>query len=315
VKGRFIARTRRKRTTLKLFSREQIKKRDIDTLKRQLRVKLGGYTVATNPMTTDNVLFRGVKCAERPSKVARISYPPAHCVTENGRLNRAGVPIFYCSRAAPSVYFEIHAKKGDTIALSKWQVTEPIWMRNLGYHASALQRMGAPIAPRSRLVNAIPNETKFNERLRKALSLACTEDVHEGEEYRYKLSIAINELLFDGAQVVPSNHPKGPRDGRAAGTVYPAMKMRGVADNAAIWPEFVDKYLRLELVQWVLIEAADEQRSSYTVKHLATSREFPSGNLIWDETPMDPRLGRGSIALENGEWISRNGFDEIYERH
>jgi hypothetical protein len=151
----------------RLFSREQIRKRDIDTLKRQLREKLGGYIVASTPLTTENVLFRGVRCDQRPTTVSRISYPPAHCVTENGRLNRAGVPIFYCSRAAPSVFFEIHAKEGDTIALSRWIITEPLWMRNLGYHPDALRRMGAPIGPRSRLVNPIPNETKFNERLRR----------------------------------------------------------------------------------------------------------------------------------------------------
>jgi len=300
---------------LQLFSREQIKKRDIDTLKRQLRVKLGGYTVATIPMTTDNVLFRGVKCAERTTTVGRISYPPAHCVKENGRLNRAGKSIFYCSRAAPSVFFEIHAKQGDTIALSQWKITEPLWMRNLGYHAAALQRMGAPLGPGSRPVNPIPNETKFNERLRRALSLACTEDVHKGDEYRYKLSIAINELMFDGAEPMPTDYPDGPRDGHGAGTVYPAMKMRGLADNVAIWPEFVDRYLRIELVQWVLVEAANEQHSLYTVKHLATSREFPDRNIIWDETPIDERRGRGTIALENGRWISRNGLNDVYDIH
>jgi hypothetical protein len=160
-----------------------------------------------------------------------------------------------------------------------------------------------------RLAYPIPNETKFNERLRRALSLAFTEDVGKGNEYRYKLSIAINERLFDGAGPMPTHHPDGPRDSRAAGTVYPAMGLRGLADNVAMWPEFVDRYLRIQLVQWVRVEAADEQQPSYTIQHLATSREFPGGNIMWDETPMDERRGRGTIALENGQWVLRDGLE------
>ena len=300
---------------MKIFMREEIQRKDIDTLKRHLRRKIGGYTVASTPLTTDNVLFRGVRCDDRPTLVKRISYPDPHFVTENGRLNRAGRPSFYCSRAAPSVLFEIHAKQGDRVALSRWKLAEPLWMRNLGYHSAALRRLGAPIAPRLRLVNPIPNETEENEQMRRALSLACTEDVRPGEEYRYKLSIAINEWLFDDAGLMPTDYPDGPRDGRAAGTAYPAMKMRGFADNLAIWPEFVDKYLRLELIQWVLIEQADEAHLLCTVKHLATAREFPDGNIVWDETPMDVRNGRGTVALEGDKWISRNGLGEVYDIH
>lgn len=89
---------------MKLFTRDELQRKDIDTLKRHLRWKLGGYGVAINSITTDNALFRGVKCDERPTTVSRISYPPPHCVTKNGRLNRVGTSVFYCSsRGAVSV--------------------------------------------------------------------------------------------------------------------------------------------------------------------------------------------------------------------
>ncbi|MDB5605876.1 MAG: hypothetical protein JWP25_2776 [Bradyrhizobium sp.] len=61
----------------KLFWRDQISRRDIDTLKRQLREKLGGYRVAINYPTWDNLLFRGVVCEERPQTIDRVSYPQA----------------------------------------------------------------------------------------------------------------------------------------------------------------------------------------------------------------------------------------------
>src|SRR5260370_19607048 len=157
----------------KLFWRDQILMRDIDTLKRQLREKLGGYSVAINYPTRDNLLFRGVVCEERPQTIDRISYPPADRVTKLGRLNRIGQSMFYSSRAAPAVYYEIHAKPGQRIAVSTWEFIEPLWMHNLGFHADSVRRIGGPVdGPRGRLTNPIANETKLNAQLRHQLSEA-----------------------------------------------------------------------------------------------------------------------------------------------
>ncbi len=75
---------------MKLFWRDQVRRRDIDTLKRQLRDKLGGYTVAIKFITTDNPLYRGVAWDERPKTIEQLSYPPAERIKKLGRLNRIG---------------------------------------------------------------------------------------------------------------------------------------------------------------------------------------------------------------------------------
>jgi hypothetical protein len=259
------------RMMLKPFTDDQLRQKDIDTLKRFLRNKLGGYRVAIKDIRTNNLLFRGVLCPERPSTIDRVSYPPADKITKLGRVNRIGTPMFYCSVAAPAVFFELQAKQGDLIALSEWGVAEPFWMHNLGYHQDALRRIGTSdvgMPQRQRLTNPSPNETKENANLRRRLSLAFTKDVREGEEYKYKQSIAINELLFDKAEPLPK-YPDGPKFSQAAGTVYPAMRMRGAADNVVIWPEFVDSSLRIKSVRHVLVEAADEAKSAYTFLTLA----------------------------------------------
>ena len=302
--------------SMRLFWREQIERRDIDTLKGQLRAKLGGYGVAIKYITTDNVLFRGVVCNERPNTIDRISYPPADKVTVLGRLNRIGQPTFYASRGAPAVYYEIHAKQGDRIAVSTWELIEPLWMHNLGFHEQSLRRMGTPIAgSRETFANPIPNKSASNARLRRALSEAFTEDVPVGEECRYKLPIAINELLFDGATPLRTDIPNGPRSDMAVGTVYPAMRMRGAVDNVAIRPEFVDRSLRIKFVSYVLVEAADASRLSYTVSSLAQSDTFQGKEIIWREGLTDQRLRRGHITLENNQWVLRDGLNEIYEIH
>ncbi|WP_316158305.1 MULTISPECIES: hypothetical protein [unclassified Bradyrhizobium] len=300
----------------KIFWREQILRRDIDTLKRQLRERLGGYRVAINYPTRDNLLFRGVVCDERPHTIDRISYPPADKVTKLGRLNRIGQPMFYSSRAAPAVYYEIHARPGQCIAVSTWEFIEPLWMHNLGYHADSVRRIGGAIdGQRGRLTNPIANETKFNAQLRRQLSEAFTEDVEEGQEERYKLPIAINELLFDDAGPLPTDVPDGPRCDEAAATVYPAMRMRGFADNIAIWPKFADRWLRLRAVSYVLVEAADATRSAYTISSIDMSEDVSGRELIWKGGVTDERRRRGHISFENGRWVQRDGLNEVYAVH
>ena len=89
-----------------LFTDDQIRRNNIDTLKRWLRPKLGGYTVAIKNITTDNVLYRGVPWPERPRRVTDLSYPPVAFARLN-RANRAGQPMFYASRGAPMKLKEV----------------------------------------------------------------------------------------------------------------------------------------------------------------------------------------------------------------
>ncbi len=221
--------------------------------------------------------------------------------------------MFYASRGAPAIFYEIHSKEGQRIALSTWELLEPLWMHNIGFHENSLKRIGGPL--RQRFASPIPNETDFNAKLRRQLSEAFTEDVPEGEEYRYKLAIAVNELLFGDAEPLRTDLPDGPRCDRAAGTVYPAMQMKGAADNVAIWPEFVDRYLRLKSVGYVLVEAVNAEKRSYTVSSLAMSNEFSGKEIIWREGLSDERQRRGHIGFENGLWVQRDGLNQIYDIH
>jgi hypothetical protein len=62
------------------------------------------------------------------------------------------------------------------------------WMHNLGYHVDTLARLGALANPaRLTLTEPIPNETPHNNRLRRKVALAFTEDVPPVFEYRYAI--------------------------------------------------------------------------------------------------------------------------------
>src|ERR1700688_2074200 len=169
-----------------LFTDDQVRKNDIDTLKRWLRPKLGGYTVAIKDMTITNRLYRGVPWPDRPRLFADVSYPPVPFAGMN-RASRKGQPMFYASLGGPPVFFELRAAAGQRIALSEWAVAEPIWMHNLGFHEVALRRLGGSRAQaRPQLMQPVPRETKQNENLRRLLSVAFTADTSGNREYRYK---------------------------------------------------------------------------------------------------------------------------------
>ena len=245
-----------------------------------------------------------------------VSYPKPHKVKNFGRANRDGQSMFYCCLGAFPVFFEIHAKAGDLVALAEWAILEPLWMHNLGYHPDALMRLGAPIPrQRSPLIAPIPNETTHNQRLRKRMSLAFTKDVPDGQEFLYKETIAINELLFDRASLIPSQGPNSPKSGRVAGTVYPTVQMRGLADNIAIRPEFVDNALKPNSVRYVLVEFAQQDRLSYTFLTIGFANKFSDRKIVWQGALPPETERRTHVEFEDGRWVFRNGTGSIYDIH
>lgn len=291
----------------------------IDAMKAFLRRRIGGYTVAIKPMRTTNKLFRGVFCGELPSTVDRVSYPLPQFVLKPGRANRDHCSMFYGCVGAFPIFFEIHAKQGDLIALSEWTVKEPLWMHNLGYHSDALERLGAPTpdqsSQRQALTRPIANETNYNRRIRRRMSLAFTADVPEGEEYRYKETIAINELLYDRASPINTGGDVGLRGERVAGTVYPTVKLRGLADNVVLQPDFVDHYLQPKSVRYLRVEAADEKALSYSFLTIGYSETFSGKAIIWQDALEPETQRRTHVNFENGQWIFRDGSKRIYEVH
>jgi hypothetical protein len=299
-----------------LFSETQLRRLTVEALKELLRGKLGGMVRAIKDIRPDNRVYRGVECTDRPDLISRISFPPPGRVSQWGRLNRPGESVFYASAAPPGVFYELKAQAGQFIAFSEWEVMEPLWMHNLGYHSDALARLGAsPTDLRQVLTDPIPNETARNRRLRKQVAMAFTEDVAPGREHRYHQSVAIKEFWCEHHQHL-AIYPDGPRSPLVAGIVYPSLQMRGDADNIAFWPQFALSSLRLRQVQHVLVETADPQRQAFTFLTLALSKGFEAGSrILWkDELPPEAAR-RCHIALEDGAWVMRDGFGQPYRVH
>ena len=116
--------------------------------------------------------------------------------------------------------------------------------------------------------------------------MAMAESVSEANEYRYKLTIAINELLFDRAEPLPIL-PGGPEYDRAAGTAYPSLQMRGRADNVALLPEFVESSLRIKSATYLEVVAVDEKLMIYEARTLRSATAFDGDTIIWNENHPD----------------------------
>ena len=301
------------------FRDNNLRNHDIDTLKRWVRHKLGGYHVPINSIRADNLLYRGVRWGVRPTRVSQVSYPSADVLhlIGLGRANREGRAMFYASRAAPAVFYEVRARAGDTIALSEWGLSEQLWMHNLGYHPDALKHLGTPAEiTRPQLSAPIPGESAEHARVRRRLSMSFAAEVQPRQDYRYKLSVAISETFFDGAEPLPLiNDGFAPSSTAAAGIVYPSMQLRGGADNVVIWPDFVEKYLRIRSILFIKVLHVDELAMHYELQTIGAANEFADGDIVWRET-MPPEIEcRTTIRLENGFLTMRNGHGHLYDAH
>jgi hypothetical protein len=159
----------------------------------------------------------------------------------------------------------------------------------------------------------IPNETARNRRLRRQVARAFAINVASpADEYRYKRSVAIAEAWLETDAEFPQ-YPDGPKIHQAVGFVYPALQMRGDADNVAFLPSFVHSILQLEQVMFILVERADPHRFAYTFLTQAIASHFVDGTtIVWrDELPPEENR-RCHVALEDGHWIQRDDAGNIY---
>jgi hypothetical protein len=298
-----------------MFSEDDIKKHDIDTIKKWLRESVDRAVVPIKYITTEKPLCRGVFCQDgRPERIERISYPPKHLATLQ-RASRIGQPRFYCGVASPAPFYELHAKRGDLVGLSFWEVMEPLWLHNLGFDPGTLRGLGAQersIVDRGQLINAIPDESEANNDIRATFSRIFAQNVPKEKSYLYKQSIAVNEFLDEFEIQFPSG-PGLPVIKEIAGTVYPSLQMRGDADNIVLRPCVVHSSLRLKSVQYVMVEEADDTKSAYQFLTIGISKSFSDGQIInWHETLGSESDRRCSIAIENGHWVTRRGDGTIF---
>jgi hypothetical protein len=261
-------------------------------------------------------LFRGVLWRDLPSNVNELKYPPAARVTKFQRANRPGDPRFYCSAGAPAAIFELSPRVGDRIAVSEWEVQEKLWMLNVGYEKNSLSTIGSARQTPHWQTKPIPNETIANRLVHRFLASEFTREVPAGAEHFYKLSTAIAEKL--AGRITSLNQTEGMPSGRRfAGLQYPALAMRGDADNIVLHPDFVDRnHLVLKNVRYVNIDERTDP-ASFQATTIDFADVVSATGIIswWSRRPCGLPGGNRTmrIAIEDGMWISRDKMGNIVE--
>jgi hypothetical protein len=125
-------------------------------------------------------------------------------------------------------------------------------------------------------------------------------------EHLYKLSIAIAEKLYLGPLQMDSEAGEFDGEPRFAGIVYPTIAMRANSDNIALIPEFVDRLLSLETVEWIRVDSKGTDLK-YQITKLDFANSFGGdGQIEWKGRLPQWVVGPGRevrVSVEHGKYV------------
>ena len=224
--------------------------------------------------------------------------------------------MFYASIAREAPFFELGLKPGDHVAISKWRTTEKIIVNNVGYVSEVFDGLNSnrplPVwGPNHHLLSSASNQL-----IGSYFAAEFSKIVPTGQEYEYKISIAIAEKLYIANLQLDPTRDAISGEPRFGGLIYPTIAMRANVDNVALLPEFVDRYLVLSSVEWIRV---DEELPDfkYQVTMLDFANSFgPTGEIEWKgrlpQWVFQPGQ-QATLSVENGKWVVRNEKGEILE--
>jgi hypothetical protein len=269
---------------------------EIDEIKKRLEPMMIGYQIESPIIDPGAFLYRARRLGPAFNKAHGIGrqdliYPPAN-VTQLGRLNRKGRPIFYSSMHKESVFFELpELKADDEIVLTFWKTNQRMFVNNIGYTEFAFKRLGAkralpkwgapqapssteatvslPSIPREALDIALSNDE--SRELKEAFSEYFMRKVGADESFLYKLTIAIGEMHL--GSIVSHKTQFG-------GILYPSVRMWANGDNLAVLPWFFDSHVEFRKAVHVRIKSRTEM--NIDIDYVDAAHEFDAtGRLKW----------------------------------
>ena len=278
---------------IKEIRRLDLKVVDINIIKEKLKPLFVGYTLRAPIYEPGLKLYRGRVCNEKPNKIEDITYPPAKLITKYQRVNRPGQSVFYCCAGRRVPFFECFVKTGDKFILSQWKTISRLLVNNIGYLNDNI--MG--LQPKS-----LDELKEANILIRNFIDEEFTKNVNKGEEYLYKITIALAEKHFS--------------DDIFNGLLYPSIAINGRSDNLALKPNYVDKNLMIERVEFIQIISVKGFEYKIKVLDLATSFG-KDGSIEWKGHPGKWYLKKKGdeliLSVENGRWVAKDKEGKIVE--
>lgn len=275
----------------------------VDDIKKDVSALASGYMLNSPIIPAGEKFYRGVLCEEKPHKVSQLNSPPKEKVDKLHRAGKPNQPLFYCSSVREAVFYELGIHAGDTLVVSKWETASSLSVNNVGYHPDIIKKLGSDRTMPAWYNNELPKGMERDNLLvQRFFADEFTKIVPSGQEHKYKFSVAIAEQHFQHDMF--------------DGLLYPAIAMRGNADNLAIKPMAVDEKLVLKKVEY--IQVTDDSNGSYKITLLDFANSFTEdGQIEWKgRLPHWVLRNKGdqlTVAVENGKWVARNLKGEIVE--
>jgi len=267
---------------------ERIESADLRTvsirqLEEYLKPLFSGYKLNAPRLEKGLRLYRGRIC-DKPRDVRGISYPPPETITKYGRLNDIGEPIFYAATARGVAFFELGTKAGDTMALSLWESTHEALLNHVGFtdECSRALNSSRDLAEIYDFVRDTKHFGDLNNFVHSYLASKFAIRVQTGEEYKYKLTVAIGRKLLMGSLI--------------NGLLYPTIAMSANADNTALKTTFFHSSVKFVSVEFVRVTEQTGTRYRFNILDSAT-RLDEKGNILWSGRRL--------------RWVLRNKGEEV----
>ena len=260
-------------------------------------------------------IFRAVSVTEKPTHVARVSYPPPEKAPQ-GRFNRPQEPLFYGSLGQfNSCLLECRCEPNNVFAVSSWRLTKDILLNHLGYSAAALEALKT----KRELPNwaIIKNDTEHNKILRLWQGRVVTKVIPTGQEHLYRLGCSLYRFSTPKFEQIDPNAPKF-----FGGIIYPSVATWMIFDNVALFPSTVDTSLSIEEVVLVRLESIDERplpnkgkEWRYRLRVLDIALSDQSGNLIWGQRNSQAIGNPNSLGLWTEEqMLQKDAADSVHSK-
>jgi hypothetical protein len=256
----------------------------VDSLVELLRPLLRGFKVELPRWEAGLELFRArTRFDSPPTNTADLWHPPPH-LSRIGRANRERMPLLYCSADMSPLPFELHVTEGDRMTVIKFETTEPMIANRIGYTPETFRRLESQreVPEYARL--GVDGYSEVGTLINDFLSDVFCQVVNPGEEWRYRLSAAVSEVML-GENEDPIN-----------ALMYPTIPMWGNVDNFALRSGFASRALQPVHAKFILVTSVQLPEVSY--EDIDEARRFgDDGSIGW--------LGH------KGQWKLENQGDEL----
>jgi len=276
------------RKIIRQLNRMDLDKADYPYIKGEIQHLITGLRMKFITPHKETRLYRGVIYRDKPTDVKFLRYPPKQLVVDFQRCNPPEQPMFYCSPDPAAIYYELGVRPGDIVYLSKWSVLEDFFVNRI----APLDAEGEDEDDLIKEIIFTFFETKFSQ------------PIHETYSSQYKITSAISEKISSG-DLLGDHRILG-------GLTYPSVSHPNRSENLAIWPAVVDRCLRLDYVEEVLITAVEDKKIS--INRTDFSATFDEGLIGWTGGVMRWTVDSGAaitFTAEYDEWVARDQYGNI----